>query len=627
MTCGTCRRLSPVLLAAVLLAAVGSCPLLPGRAVAHAADGWPVPATGLVVTGHGYGHGHGLGQYGAQGAALRGTGAAAILDHYYPGTLPGPLPAPATVRVLVSADTDDDVTVRADPGLALADADGARWVLPAGPAAWRVTADAGGGQHVAALSAAGWQPWTSPTGRSGFTELTLSGLSRLRLDLPGGGGRAYRGSLTAARAGGSALDTVDTLPVEQYLYGVVPREAPASWLPAALQAQAVAARTYAAYLRGASTGRAYDLCDTTSCQVYGGSASYTAGGALTELEQASTSAAVDATAGSVRLYAGRPAFTQFSSSSGGWTSSGGLPYLPAAPDPWDDFAGNPVHTWTATLTPAALAAAYPVLGAVRSLSVLARDGNGDGGGRVTSVLLQGTSASGAATSLTVSGTDLSSRLGLRSTWWTPTGAPTGAITEHWLALGGAAGLLGPPLGPEHDVPGGRAQEFAGGTATGPHEVHGDVLRRYLALGGPGGPVGLPTSDEQPLPAAALSTFTGGSLYWSAATGAQWVRGQVLDAWLRLGGPSGLLGLPLDEEQPQPGGVRERFQGASVYWSPATGAHEVHGLILARYAVLGEASSPLGLPVTDEYAVPGGRRSDFVGGALVFDAATGRVQRR
>ena len=58
--------------------------------------------------------------------------------------------------------------------------------------------------------------------------------------------------------------------MDDYVQGVVPAEMPASWEPEAVQAQAVAARTYAAWHRARSGDRYYQICDTTSCQVYGG---------------------------------------------------------------------------------------------------------------------------------------------------------------------------------------------------------------------------------------------------------------------------------------------------------------------------------------------------------------------
>ena len=92
---------------------------------------------------------------------------------------------------------------------------------------------------------------------------------------------------------------------------------PASWSPAAVQAQAIAARTYAAYERAHPLTDTYQICDTTSCQVYGGYSS----------EHPDSNAAIAATAGKIQTYGGDPAFTQFSSSSGGWTSAGSVPYL------------------------------------------------------------------------------------------------------------------------------------------------------------------------------------------------------------------------------------------------------------------------------------------------------------
>ena len=76
---------------------------------------------------------------------------------------------------------------------------------------------------------------------------------------------AYRGTLRAIKG-----DTVNILPLDDYLKGVVPREVPASWKPAAVQAQAVAARTYAAFGRREPQASHYQICDTTACQVYGG---------------------------------------------------------------------------------------------------------------------------------------------------------------------------------------------------------------------------------------------------------------------------------------------------------------------------------------------------------------------
>ena len=167
---------------------------------------------------------------------------------------------------------------------------------------------------------------------------------------------AYRGTLRAIKG-----DTVNILPLDDYLKGVVPREVPASWKPAAVQAQAVAARTYAAFGRREPQASHYQICDTTACQVYGGYSD----------EETASNTAIAATAGQILTSGGLPAFTQFSASNGGWTSPGGFPYLPAKADPFDTVFRT---GWTATVT----AARWRRPARARHLPAaeVTRDGNG-----------------------------------------------------------------------------------------------------------------------------------------------------------------------------------------------------------------------------------------------------------
>ena len=73
---------------------------------------YPIPASGaFTLIGHGFGHGHGMGQYGAEGAARQGLTYSEILAFYYPGTAVGSVSG--DVRVLITADTTDDVVVAA----------------------------------------------------------------------------------------------------------------------------------------------------------------------------------------------------------------------------------------------------------------------------------------------------------------------------------------------------------------------------------------------------------------------------------------------------------------------------------------------------------------------------------
>jgi len=207
----------------------------------------------------------------------------------------------------------------------------------------------------------------------------------------------------------------------------------------------------------------------------------------------------------------------------------------------------------------------------------------------------------------------------------------GAIRARYLALGGSGGFLGLPTADESAVQGGRASTFEQGTiyyssTTGvPAALHGGILGKYQAAGGPAGVLGLPTGDEQAVPGGRLTTFVGGNIYYSLSTGTPGlVRGAILGTYLSLGGPGGFLGLPTGDEQTMGAGQVGPFEHGDLLWSATTGTHEVHGAILGRYDTLGGAAGTLGLPVSNEYAVPGGRRSDFVRGALVWDAVTGLV---
>jgi SpoIID/LytB domain protein len=250
--------------------------------------------------------------------------------------------------------------------------------------------------------------------------------------LPDGSSREYRGTASAVRRSTGGIYSVVAVPMESYLRGVVPKEMSPSWRPAALQAQAVAARTYAAQRRSAaSASSAYDICDSTSCQVFTGSSVTSRTGVRTSYEYANSDAAVAATAGHIRTWAGRPAFTEFSASNGGWSVSGGLAYLPARADAWDGAAANSLHTWKATLPAAALEARYPAVGRLTKVKVTARDGKGEWGGRVVTVVLQGEDVVGRPTSVTTTGAGVAASRswpgaadGLRSSWWQITnGAP------------------------------------------------------------------------------------------------------------------------------------------------------------------------------------------------------------
>jgi stage II sporulation protein D len=212
------------------------------------------------------------------------------------------------------------------------------------------------------------------------------------------GPRAYRGTIEVS-SDGESLQAIDVVGLDAYLLGVVPGEMPSSWPGAALQAQAVAARSYA--LATMVKGKTWTLFPDGRSQQYLGVAA----------ETPATTAAVKATAGSVLLYQGAVAKAFYSSSSGGRTQSGfdafgvDVPYLPAQNDPWD--TDSPFHVWQPrAYTGRQLAESLRVKGQV--VDVQSRF---SGSGRVVSITF--TTVDG--TTVALSGTEARSRLSLRST--------------------------------------------------------------------------------------------------------------------------------------------------------------------------------------------------------------------
>lgn len=129
-------------------------------------------------------------------------------------------------------------------------------------------------------------------------------------------GGSYRGRIEVGRYGGrSTLTAVNVVPIEEYLYGVVPYEMPATWPMEALKAQAVCARSYALLKAGyhaeTDSKRGYRMVDTVQSQVYGG----------TTHEHARSNAAVDATKGQTLCYDNRTVTGYYFSTSGGHTEN------------------------------------------------------------------------------------------------------------------------------------------------------------------------------------------------------------------------------------------------------------------------------------------------------------------
>jgi stage II sporulation protein D len=351
----------------------------------------------IVVTGHGWGHGLGMSQWGAYGYARHGFTYNRILAHYYPKTTLAHA-AGRTLRVLVWQ--GKTVTLGASGGWSAIDATGKR-----------VPLDPGTVELGAALTLASHPELSPPFSFTSPTPLTANG-------------HAYRGKLVVS-SDGKVVSVIDYVGLEPYLEGVVPSEEPSNWPPAALDAQAVAARSYA--LANLVKNGPFDLYGDSRSQVYGGVA----------VEADTTNAAVQATSGMVLQYAGKVADTLFHSSSGGRTVSSleatgvAVPYLVSVPDPYDTL--SPVHDWGPLLLDVAkVEKALKLPSAISALT--ATDGPS---GRVKS--LDVTTDDEAPASFT--GNEVRFALGLRSTWFEPAllGLRSSART---VAYGAAATLLG-----------------------------------------------------------------------------------------------------------------------------------------------------------------------------------------
>jgi SpoIID/LytB domain protein len=366
------------------------------------------------LEGHGYGHGRGMSQWGAQGAAVSGVDYRQILATYYPGTSLIRDRDNPRLRVLITAADTGELRTLPVPGLSVQQGDGDPRPLPTRWAGRSVTEwrarPAAGGLRVAGRAAGVWH--TLPLARHSAEQPVrfVAPGHAVRLVLPEEI-RDYRGDLRAELVG-TELRVVNGVHVEGYLRSVVPSESLSTWRPDALAAQAVAARSYALWRAEHARAGGTDICDTSACQAYHGVRRVTTSGRVTGWEATTTDRAVARTAGEYLNYRGTVAFTEFSSSNGGWSRAGDEPYLVAKPDPWDGVVHNNEHLWHAAVRPARIVRHWPRLGRVLAIAVHRRDGRGDWGGRVMSVKLVGSKRT-----IKVSGDAFASAMRLRDSWW------------------------------------------------------------------------------------------------------------------------------------------------------------------------------------------------------------------
>jgi stage II sporulation protein D len=376
-----------------------------GTATAGAAERWS-------MRGAGWGHGIGLSQWGSYGYAKQGVNYRDIVDHYYRDTKIETRDG-GVVRVLLQPNrptvyirhatqagdrmldeealykatrTGDQVVLRSASGRKLSTFDGMVRVV--------------GGKHVRVLGRAD----------NGVRD----GL--------------YRGAIEIRTSAGSGLNAINAIAMEDYLLGVVPSESPSSWPAAALQAQAVVARSYA--LASNVNGKGFNQYADTRSQMYRGYLG----------EAPSTTSAVAATAGQIVTYAGTVATTFFFSTSGGYTENienafvgaQPRPWLKGVKDPYDD--PSPYHRWKLDFSRATLGAKLGnwVKGRFRAIKVLKRGVSP----RVVKARIVGSRGS-----TVVTGPQIRARMGLRDTWFRLRRVTTNKSPAEARTLRGARPLI------------------------------------------------------------------------------------------------------------------------------------------------------------------------------------------
>ncbi len=227
-----------------------------------------------------------------------------------------------------------------------------------------------------------------------------------------------------------------------------------------------------------------------------------------------------------------------------------------------------------------------------------------------------------------------------------------AITAAWEANGGDAGPLGPMSGDVYPAGSGFAQNFASGKVfftpdTGAHLMQGAILEKYESLGGPAdGDLGFPTIDEGPgrAPGSRNSTFSAADnpvIFWTPDTGARVVRGAINAAWDKLGGSSGVLGVPAEDATQNGAVISQKFTGGELSYdtraktfttvppdlagqlADLTVPNDPVSAINAARRAAGGPLGPLGAAEGDPYPIGAdGFGQDFVNGKIFYSPDTG-----
>jgi SpoIID/LytB domain protein len=538
----------------------------------------PAGATGSITFyGSGDGHGLGMSQWGAYGLANMGWKHRKILTHFYRGTrVDAATPLPPTIRVgLTTQRTVVHLTAQVHrvrlwigapfSGKLLGSIrPGDTWVVRSKQKTYVVRNATG--------ALVGGHTWGSPS-KDLFLTYADTGA---RVFIPEADsiwfdGFAYaRGTIefnltSCGGTDGCSERLIARLGLERYLDGL--GEVPASWPMQAMEAQAVAARSYAVYAI-----RHYGIRRDCNCDLTDGSGDQTYIGYDRESGTAGDRwvAAVAASRGQIVTYHGAVIQAFYAASDGGHSDSvqdvwhGGnpayaIPWLTGVCDPGEWTGANPWKAWTVSVDTATLTARLgPYTGPIGTVGTFSHIARADGGRIITAV------AVGTAGSQTVTGAELRAALGLPDdrVWINSDRIVKGGIRAAYDGLMCAPGL---PTSPQTGVPGGAEQHFRTGGLYRNGRLNmtvwlrGAVDDEYRAVGSGAGVLGVPVSHvlvlgttsngTSPLSSGSMSCackridLAGGRVYWKRGIGAHALWGSVLTTYLGAGGAAGSLGFP------------------------------------------------------------------------------------
>ena len=335
-----------------------------GAAVPMKEDLVVVQERGVTFYGKGWGHGIGLSQWGAQGwaegaAGMRLTGEQ-IVAKYFPGAAIATQPSSKPFRVLLSAPSTACIGRTIWDVARMQSAGGMRLVNDADPS--QVYFDAAVNQPLRFTTSGStliaidqWSGRRVYVGEDTVTLVPTQWWDPIYIDQKA---LAYRGNIQVQVRDEGNLRIVNFASSDDYMRGTLPGEMPGDWEMEALRAQAITARTYAAWRQATAGDRTWDVRDDTADQCYGGRS----------FESPRTSAAVESTAARILTYAGQPIRALFSSAHGGisenvgclldaekvgttWKCADGWPYLAVVDDPaelaaYDARGDNPYGLWS-----------------------------------------------------------------------------------------------------------------------------------------------------------------------------------------------------------------------------------------------------------------------------------------